>query len=162
MNNGQRSAPERRADDDTRLPAPSSDSAAAPRVLVAEDNQVNQLLTMRLLEQLGYHADIAVNGLAAVEAVARHTYAAVLMDCQMPGLDGFDATRRIREYEGHLRSEPPATSTTRVPIIAMTANGTRDRCLLVGMDDFIAKPVEIETLRTVLARCIGGRAQGPR
>jgi len=152
MPNGQRSAPDRHADDDTRLPA--------PRVLVADDDRVNQLLTVRLLEQLGCDADVAVNGLTAVEAVARHRYAAVLMDCCMPDLDGFDATRRIRAQEGQHSGEGPR----HVPIIAMTANGSRDRCLAAGMDDFIAKPLQVETLRAALDRCLDpqlrGRLQG--
>jgi len=146
MPNGERSTPDRRL--------------LGPRVLVAEDDRVNQLLTVRLLEQLGYDADVAANGRAAVEAVAQHRYAAVLMDCSMPDLDGFDATRRIRAQEGQHSGEGPR----HVPIIAMTANGSRDRCLAAGMDDFIAKPLQIETLRAALDRCLGlqllGRLQG--
>ena len=115
-------------------------------VLVVEDDTVNQKLAVITLESLGYRVDVAGNGLEAVEAVARVPYAAVLMDCQMPEMDGYDATRQIR-----------AQNTDRVPIIAMTANAMKEdqaRCLEAGMDAFVTKPVRTEVLAGVLKRWI--------
>ena len=119
---------------------------ARPRVLVAEDNPVNQRVAVRMLERLGLGADVAANGHEAVQSFGRRPYAAILMDCQMPELDGFEATAWIRAREGNDRH---------TPIIAMTASamrGDRERCLAAGMDDYISKPVTIEGLRTVLER----------
>jgi signal transduction histidine kinase/ActR/RegA family two-component response regulator len=119
---------------------------AAPLVLVAEDNPVNQVLAMRLLEKCGYRAEIVGNGRDAVAAVERQSYAAVLMDCQMPELDGYAATREIRSREG---------DSSRLPIIAMTANsmaGDREKCLDAGMDDYVSKPIDSAELRETLAR----------
>jgi signal transduction histidine kinase/CheY-like chemotaxis protein len=119
---------------------------ARPRVLVAEDNPVNQRVAVRMLERLGLGADVASDGYEAVESLGRQRYAVVLMDCQMPELDGFQATARIRAREGANR---------RTPIIAMTASamrGDRENCLAAGMDDYLAKPVTIDNLRAVLRR----------
>lgn len=119
------------------------------RILVAEDNVINQTVTVRLLQKLGYKAEAVANGEEAVEALSRIRYAAVLMDCQMPDMDGYEAARRIRERERH--DEP------RLPIIAVTANtmvGIRKRCLDVGMDDVIIKPFSRKTLAMVLSRWI--------
>ncbi len=118
------------------------------RLLVAEDNAINQTIAVRLLAKLGYRAEVVATGTEAVEAFTRGGYDAVLMDCQMPEMDGFEATRAIRAREG----DGPHT-----PIIALTANameGDRDRCLAAGMDDYIAKPVKIEQLAEVLARWV--------
>jgi CheY-like chemotaxis protein len=114
------------------------------RILLAEDNVVNQKLALRLLQQMGYRADLASNGLEAVESVERQTYDVVLMDVQMPELDGLDATRRIcaRMAEGK-----------RPRIIAMTANamqGDREMCLAAGMDDYITKPIRVDQLIAAL------------
>ena len=120
---------------------------ARSRILVVEDNAVNQKVTVHLLDKLGYRADVAANGIEALEALAYIPYAAVLMDCRMPEMDGFEATRQIRERERE--------SGAHVPIIAMTANvmqGDRERCLEAGMDDYISKPVKIEDLAPSLAR----------
>jgi CheY-like chemotaxis protein len=119
------------------------------RVLVAEDNPVNQRVAVRMLERLGVGADVASDGREAIESFDRQPYDAILMDCQMPELDGFEATAAIRAREGHGRC---------TPIIAMTASamrGDRERCLAAGMDDYLAKPVTIENLRAVLRRWLG-------
>ena len=116
------------------------------RILLAEDNAVNQKLALRLLERLGYQADVAWNGVEVLEALERQPYDVVLMDVQMPELDGLDATRRIRE------SRPPETQPR---IVAMTANAMRedrDACFAAGMDDYVAKPISPDTLAEALAR----------
>ena len=122
---------------------PSIDALMAERhplrILLAEDNAVNQKLALRLLRQMGYRADLASNGIEAVEAIERQAYDAVLMDVQMPEMDGLDATRRI------VASWP----NDRPHIIAMTANamqGDREMCLAAGMDDYITKPIRVESL----------------
>jgi CheY-like chemotaxis protein len=125
--------------------------SGAVNVLVAEDNLVNQKVTLLQLRNLGYAADVVQNGREAVEAVQRKPYALVFMDAQMPEMDGMDATRHIRAAQ--------AAGTPGFPrelwIIAMTANamvGDREMCLEAGMDDYLAKPVRPEALRQVLAR----------
>jgi PAS domain S-box-containing protein len=140
------------------------------RVLVAEDNLVNQLVARRFLEKLGCRVDIAGSGREAVEALARQPYDLVFMDCQMPEMDGFEATHVIRSAErGTLNDEQgegeglsdvqhsalSVHRSRRVPIIAMTANAMgsdRDKCLAAGMDEYLAKPITFEALRKVLHR----------
>jgi signal transduction histidine kinase/DNA-binding response OmpR family regulator/putative methionine-R-sulfoxide reductase with GAF domain/tetratricopeptide (TPR) repeat protein len=111
------------------------------RILLAEDNVVNQKLAMRLLQQMGYRADLASNGIEAIESLERQAYDVVLMDVQMPEMDGLEATRRIvRRWP-----EPPS----RPRIVAMTANamqGDREECLAAGMDDYVTKPIRVEAL----------------
>jgi two-component system sensor histidine kinase/response regulator len=117
------------------------------RVLVAEDNPINQKLAAILLNKAGYSVDAVENGLQVVEKAKEGKYHAILMDVQMPEMDGFEATRRIREWEGDTHP--------RVPIIAMTAHamkGDRGRCLAAGMDDYVPKPLEIRILLDVLDR----------
>jgi CheY-like chemotaxis protein/HPt (histidine-containing phosphotransfer) domain-containing protein len=116
------------------------------RILVAEDNVVNQKLALRLLEQMGYRADVAANGLEAVAAVERQPYDLVLMDVQMPEMDGFEASREI------VRRWPVDR---RPRIVAMTANamqGDRELCLAAGMDDYLGKPIRVDELVTALDR----------
>ena len=127
------------------LPTETLTRATLP-ILVAEDNLVNQRVAALQLQKLGYRVEVVSNGHEAVAAVARHSFAAVLMDCQMPELDGFAATAQIRASE--------LGSGRHLPIIAMTANamqGDRDVCLAAGMDDYISKPVDPDTLRQVLS-----------
>jgi CheY-like chemotaxis protein len=114
--------------------------------LLVEDNVVNQLLMRRLLDRLGYRADIASNGIEAIDALIRQQYDVVFMDVLMPEMDGLVATHRIREdFE-----------TSRQPhIIAMTANamqGDREECLNAGMDDYMSKPIQVHDLIQVLER----------
>jgi CheY-like chemotaxis protein len=114
------------------------------RILLAEDNPVNQKLALRLLERMGYRADVATNGLEAIGALEGADYDVVLMDVQMPELDGLEATRRIRRrWPG---DEGPR-------IVAMTANamdGDREACLAAGMDDYISKPIAPDALQATL------------
>ena len=110
------------------------------RILLAEDNVVNQKLAMRLLQQMGYRADLASNGIEAVESVQRQPYDVVLMDVQMPEMDGLEASRRIT-------SQWPTTKRPR--IVAMTANamqGDREMCIAAGMDDYLTKPIRVDQL----------------
>jgi CheY-like chemotaxis protein len=126
----------------------ASDKAAHrwARVLVVEDNAANLKVAVRMLEKLGYHADVAANGIEAVRVLGEVRYDAVLMDCHMPEMDGFEATRAIR------RSESAGRHT---PVIAMTASalsGDRERCLAAGMDDYISKPIKLHVVAAVLER----------
>jgi len=114
------------------------------RVLLAEDNPVNQLLIRRQLESLGCTVEIVRNGEGAIQAVKQGEYDLVFMDCQMPGLDGYEATQAIRKYEA---------GGDRIPIVALTAHamrGDKERCLESGMDDYLAKPVRIEVLASTI------------
>jgi len=120
------------------------------RILLAEDNAVNQKLALRILQQMGYRADLAGNGIEAVECVQRQRYDVVLMDVQMPELDGLDATRRI------VALMPPEQ---RPRIVAMTANamqGDREACLAAGMDDYVTKPIRVDQLVEALMRVESG------
>ena len=142
---------EGRAPLDTRRPQlPVIDSGLAERlplrILLAEDNAINQKLTLRILEKMGYHADAVGNGLEVLEAVRRQPYDLIFMDIQMPEMDGLDATR-------HLVAEWPVEE--RPVIIAMTAaamHGDRELCLAAGMDDYISKPVRMAELSAILER----------
>jgi len=148
----------------TALAAERAEATVVPRfhVLVAEDNIVNQKVALKMLEKLGYRADIAGSGVQAIEARSRMTYDAILMDIQMPELDGFEATRIIREHEALTireakNSDAPGQPMSRIPIIAMTANamsGFHDKCLAAGMDDCLFKPVKVEQLGAMLQRWI--------
>ncbi|HEY1778533.1 MAG TPA: ATP-binding protein [Solirubrobacteraceae bacterium] len=136
---------------DERRPDPS-----APFILVVEDSPVNRLVTSRVLERCGFRAHVVNDGQEALDALSMQSYDAVLMDCQMPELDGYEATRELRRREGDGH---------RTPVIAMTAHamtGDRERCLAAGMDDYIAKPVRSQALVAVLGRWIAAdRQDGP-
>ncbi len=117
------------------------------RVLLVEDNTINQKVAQAMLLKMGYHIDIAFNGADAVEALKLKNYGLVLMDLQMPVMDGYEATRTIRQGGSELDSK--------VPIVAMTANATkedRQKCMDAGMDDFVAKPVERKVMTAMLQR----------
>jgi CheY-like chemotaxis protein len=121
-------------------------------VLLVEDNPVNQKVAVKMIEKLGYRVNVAANGREAVESLARIPYALVFMDCQMPEMDGFEATRVIRNQEASIQQT--GGKLTHLPIIAMTANAMkedRDRCLAVGMDDFLSKPVASKSLAAILS-----------
>ena len=135
--------------------ATPAEAGATTRLLLVEDNPVNLAVGEKLLSVLGYACDIAVNGQIALEKMATGQYDLVLMDCQMPVLDGYSATREWRDRET-LRKSP-----RRLPIVAMTANamaGDRQRCLDAGMDDYLSKPVSREQLENCLQRWLPGRA----
>jgi signal transduction histidine kinase/DNA-binding response OmpR family regulator len=117
------------------------------RVLIADDNVVNQKIAARMLEKLGCRVDIVANGHEAVNAIANRSYDVLFIDCEMPEMDGFAATAAIRAGDSH--------SDRRLPIIAMTANvmpGDRERCLEAGMDDYVGKPVQLEDLLAVMQK----------
>jgi CheY-like chemotaxis protein len=127
-----------------RSPGAPAERPPRWRVLAADDNATNRKLLSRLLERLGYEVDLVEDGARAVERCTPGVYDAILMDCHMPGIDGFEATRLIRAAQG---------SGPRIPIIALTASVTaadRELCMTAGMDDFIAKPVVVEELRSKL------------
>jgi CheY-like chemotaxis protein len=125
--------------------------AQGPLILVVEDNVIKQKVAVGLLKRLGYHAEVADSGAKALDAVAQRKYALVLMDCQMPEMDGLETTRRLRSRE---------SAGTHIPIVAMTGmvgNDDLKRCLEAGMDDYLTKPILIDQLRTVLARWLASQ-----
>jgi CheY-like chemotaxis protein len=125
-------------------------AAQRQRMLVVDDSPVNQRVATRMLENMGHRVDVANNGREAVAAVQNESYAAVLMDCQMPEMDGFEATMAIRRTEG---------SGKHIAIIAMTAGamkGDEEKCIASGMDAYISKPVDPDRLIAVLRRWVAG------
>jgi CheY-like chemotaxis protein/HPt (histidine-containing phosphotransfer) domain-containing protein len=139
----------------TRHVLSEAQARARPRLLVAEDNTINQKLIVAMLSKLGYRADMVANGIEAVDAVFTIGYGTVLMDCEMPEMDGFQAAAEIRKRE----SGAPRTA-----IIAVTAGamaGDRERCLAAGMDDYITKPIKLDELAAVLRRWTTGHDDGP-
>jgi CheY-like chemotaxis protein len=147
-------APEGGVQRPAALPAPESKQRFSASILVAEDNPVNQDVVRHMLAILGCSIEIAQDGILVVEAAKLVEYDLLFMDCQMPRMDGFAATRAIREREA-------ALGLARRPIIALTANaiaGDRERCLAAGMDDYLSKPFDLTQLRGVLARWIPEKA----
>ncbi len=129
-------------------PRPSPIPGVTPRLLVAEDNEINRRVVEKMLDRLGFDADFVTDGGGALAALAEKRYSAVLMDCQMPGVDGYEATRQIRADEA-------SRGARRLPVIALTADampGTRQRCLDAGMDEHLTKPIRTEALADTLAR----------
>ncbi|MGD0464350.1 MAG: response regulator [Tepidisphaeraceae bacterium] len=145
-------------------PIPAVSKPSAPRsrpghILLAEDNLVNQTVAIELLQDAGFTCDLASDGNAAVEAVQRKHYDLILMDCQMPGMNGFEATWRIRRLEADGSITGP-----RRPIIALTANavtGDRERCLEAGMDDYISKPIDLDLMVEVIEKNLPGQETAP-
>jgi len=123
-------------------------------VLIAEDNAVNQMLASRLVRSLGLTAEVVTDGQAALEAAASQAFLLILMDCQMPGMDGYEATRRLRQ----------CAATAEIPIVAMTANamkGDRELCLAAGMNDYVSKPIRLDRLREVLSHYLPAASSVP-
>jgi two-component system sensor histidine kinase/response regulator len=140
----------RRVDGSSAEPKAQVD-APQKRILVVEDNVINQKVAAGQLRLLGYDPDIVASGAAAIEFMRRHRYDLILLDCQMPEMDGYEVASAIRRMENNTR---------RVPIVAMTAHaaqGERDRCIASGMDDFMTKPVSMQRLGEVLSRWLGHR-----
>ena len=118
------------------------------RLLIVEDNPINQKLAQRALSRLGFTTHVSNDGQEAIRAVQSHTFALILMDCMMPRMDGYEATRQIRAFEGTQRH---------TPIVAFTADktaGCRERCLAAGMDDYLTKPLNLELLETTIQRWV--------
>ncbi len=125
------------------------DQTQKPKILVAEDDFANQRVATLFLQKLGYEADIAENGEEALSKAQASPYGLILMDCQMPLMDGFEATREIRNGDGPNRN---------VPIIALTANvvcGVNGDCIQAGMNDILNKPVQLEEMKSTLNAWIG-------
>ncbi len=128
------------------------------RVLLVEDNLVNQQMALYALRRLGLDVTVAANGCLALEAMSERSFDLVLMDCQMPAMDGFEATRQIRDREA-------ATGVSPIPVLAMTANARdsdRERCLAVGMNDCLTKPFKQDQLREILERWLDSKPSGAR
>lgn len=123
------------------------DSLPQGRILLAEDNITNQFAAVTILKKLGQRVDVAANGVEAIAALNNIPYDLVLMDCQMPEMDGFEATARIRAGEAGDRCRS-------IPIVAMTAKGDREKCLAAGMDDYVPKPIGMKSMGDVLGRLL--------
>ena len=138
---------------DTPATRSIAESTRSLRILLAEDNAVNQRVAQRMLQKMGHEVLVAGNGREAFEASQRERFDLVLMDVQMPEMDGFEATSAIRLFESQLRQAHEGRLP--VPVVAMTAHamsGDRDLCLAAGMDDYIAKPVDAGKLAGVIGK----------
>ena len=145
--NGQNSAPTSSSPGPKR-PHAAREVRARLRLLLVEDNKVNQAVALGILENLGYEADVAVDGRSALIALGRRDYDLVLMDCQMPEMDGYEATRLIRQRDTAVRNHD-------IPIIAVTAHamaGDRELCLASGMNDYVSKPLRADLLEQVIEK----------
>ncbi|MEM1231009.1 MAG: response regulator, partial [Pseudomonadota bacterium] len=141
-----------------RAAAPDTERFARARVLLAEDNRVNQVVARKTLRTFGIECEVAADGAEVLERVAADSFDLILMDCQMPRVDGFEATRTLRRREAE-------TGANRVPIVALTANameGDAQRCLDAGMDDYLAKPIERDQLAAALTRWLAGDTAAPQ
>ena len=129
--------------------ASMADRTTPLRILVVDDNEINQVVACKFLQKLGCQVEVARNGREAVDSIARATYDAVLMDCEMPEMDGYEATQEIRQQE--------QTTTRHLPIIALTGHASSEdaqKCRLAGMDDVVTKPMTLPTLREKLERLL--------
>jgi len=134
----------------TQLVVEGTETGAAevPTILVVEDNAINMEVACEMIQNIGYSSDRAVNGHQALEEVRARSYDLVFMDCQMPGMDGYEVTSRIRTWEEN-------SGGRRIPIVAVTAHamtGDRERCLAAGMDDYMTKPIELHRLADMIAK----------
>jgi CheY-like chemotaxis protein len=140
----------------SRAPARRAVTGRRARVLVVEDNLVNQVVALKFLERLGCQADAVGNGREALDALSSVPYGLVLMDVQMPEMDGYEATRAVRSWRHPgAGGQDLRGRASRLPIVAMTANamdGDREACLAAGMNDYLSKPVRIEELGRILER----------
>ena len=152
-------------DEDTKESPEEADSwepIGGARILVAEDNDVNRDVMMTMLETLKCQVDVVGNGAEAVTAVQRERYDLVILDCQMPVLNGYDATRQIRQLvqDGKVDTRAARRRSDHLPIVAVTAHtapADRARCLESGVDEFVSKPISLQSLRVVLKRWVGGQ-----
>jgi CheY-like chemotaxis protein len=126
-----------------------ADRTTPLRILVVDDNEINQVVACKFLQKLGYQVEVARNGLEAVDSIAHATYDAVLMDCEMPEMNGYDATQEIRRQEQN--------TSRHLPIVALTGHASSEdeqKCLQAGMDDVVTKPITLPTLRAKLERLL--------
>jgi CheY-like chemotaxis protein len=141
--------------------SPPTPASGPERILLVEDNIINQQVALQLLARMGFAADVALNGIEALAALRRAPYEIVLMDCMMPHMDGYETTRRIREVER--RRAALGIARPQVHIIALTANHGADdraRCLAAGMNEFVTKPLRSEDLKRLLERWRENAAPG--
>jgi signal transduction histidine kinase/CheY-like chemotaxis protein/HPt (histidine-containing phosphotransfer) domain-containing protein len=143
-------------DEEPTHPAAPRSRARKSRLLVAEDNPINQTVMVEMLQELGYEADVVDNGRLALDAIFRGSYPLVLMDCQMPELDGYEATRRLRVNPG------PKAKTVVIAVTAHAVVGEHERALAAGMNDYLAKPVTTASLSQMLAKWLPGISGPPR